>query len=206
MKIVHFYEIGAYKGRTLDVALDQLKDMDISLRVFAFEPFPVYFKCLRKKFGEDKRVNLYQKAIWNAAGELNLYLSSVNKVGHSLYKTKQGVNAESPIQVETITLSSFIKGVKEVPHIRIANVNIEGAEVNMFDDLRDHNMMDAFALYLFSDDEPYPVDVFKVKELASRAPSFVQSLKSAGIRTGKLHHTSLDTNYDIAAFLRRKLQ
>jgi len=207
MKIVHFYEIGAYKGRTLEIAREQLDALgdQVKVRFFAFECYPVYVKMLRKKFRNDERIAIIPKAIWSGKGKAPFYLSTVNKVGHSMYPGKTGVDKEHPIEVPTILFSDWYAKITEVPHIRIMNVNIEGAEVNLFKDLMVHNLVRDFALYLFSDDEPYPVDVFKVDELKPHAKRFIDTIRRLKLRTGKLHHVNVDGNFPIAEFVAHKL-
>ncbi|MDH5716435.1 MAG: FkbM family methyltransferase [Spirochaetia bacterium] len=131
-----FFDIGANAGF---FSLIAGKIAGKSGRVYSFEPLPMNFSAIQEQF---KLNNL------NQCKPFNLALG--NKNGNSLFilpKTLKGkpntftarlahINTSNEetnekIEVQTVTLDSFIKKQKTVPHI--IKIDIEGAEVEMLE-------------------------------------------------------------------------
>lgn len=104
-------------------------------RVFSFEPEPKNFKYLSKNieingYSQD---SAFQKAVSDKNGKTKLYICSYD-TGHHTINQHEGIESyshgrkleENFIEIDTITLDSFMEGKGEVNFIKI---DVEGAEM-----------------------------------------------------------------------------
>ncbi len=104
--------------------------------VYTFEPNPIAFAELEKKFKDDDKVFLYEKAVSVKNEILKLYMYQYNKedqifwsVGASTYQTKDDVDTKDYIEVESIDLLEFIEELNTP--IDILKIDIEGGEYDI---------------------------------------------------------------------------
>lgn len=105
--------------------------------VHAIEPNPIAFRALSKRFDGFKKVSCIEAAAHTQSGEASLYLhkNSTNdplkfSTGSSMLKEKGNIDVNSTILVKTINLGEFIKNLG---HVRILKIDIEGAEVELLE-------------------------------------------------------------------------
>lgn len=101
--------------------------------IYAFEPNPHAFAALQNRFVGQKNMHLYQQAIWIENSKMPLYLhSQANKdqvhysVSSSLYASKDNVDKDSCVEVDTVDFSEFIFSLGR--RIAFVKMDIEGAE------------------------------------------------------------------------------
>lgn len=104
-------------------------------KVFAFEPEPKNYYYLQKniKLNNYNQVSAFQKAVSDRNGKTKLYICDYD-TGHHTINQYNGVEAysrgrrteEHSIEIETVTLDSFLEG--KTDHIDIIKMDVEGAE------------------------------------------------------------------------------
>lgn len=132
-------DCGANIGRVTEIFANT------GAEVFSFEPNPFAFKILSKKFENNSKVNCFQKAVLNKETKVNLYMHQYNKEdnifwsqGSSIYKTKNDVNINDFIEVETVDLIKFIKNLNK--EIDILKLDIEGCEYDVLLSIINENL------------------------------------------------------------------
>lgn len=116
--------------------------------VIAFEPNPYAYKILNERFQNISRVKCINKGVAGKkdCGIKKLFLhekSVENQVmystGCSIVSDKNNVNEETYVEVEMIDLSKFIKLFNK--KIKVLKIDIEGAEVELLNDLLDSGVI-----------------------------------------------------------------
>jgi FkbM family methyltransferase len=121
--------------------------------VYAFEPDPVAFRLLSERFRSHQKVTCLQKAVWTENGFLQFY-QHTDYNGHdidvtvssSLIRKKRNVSGKSRLTVETLNLLEFIK--KLPGNISIIKMDIEGAEIEILEQLISQNIHEQVKLIL----------------------------------------------------------
>lgn len=98
-------------------------------KIFAFEPFPKLFYCLKKTCEENdfKSVELSQLALSNGPGKTWLYLDEENDGGHSLIESKVN-SSPKKIEIELTSLDMW-KSQKNISEISAIKIDVQGAEL-----------------------------------------------------------------------------
>lgn len=115
-------DIGCYKGEILQEVLKRCPQG----KHMAFEPIPVFYKALRKKFSQ-KQINIHNIALSDSAGTTNFNFV-VDAPAYSGLKKRDydGKNPEIEIiEVVTDTLDNVVPRDHQVDLIKI---DVEGAE------------------------------------------------------------------------------
>lgn len=96
-------------------------------KVFSFEPDRTNFACLQKMIGENKCSNttIFNEALGDRSGTIDLYLSSVNKGDHRVYQVEN--EKREKISVPIQTLDVVLKSVGN-PKIDLIKMDVQGAE------------------------------------------------------------------------------
>ena len=110
--------------------------------LFCFEPHPVAFKALNKRFENVSNVKLFDAAVGVVEHKAKLYkhVQSTNdelkySTGSSLYSTKNNVNPNDYYEINVINLPEFIDSLTS--RIFMLKVDIEGAEIELLNKLID---------------------------------------------------------------------
>jgi len=157
--------------------------------VIAFEPNEHAFKVLQTRFANNPRVKCIQKGVSGAksAGIKKLFLHEkadenqvVYSTGSSIIKSKSNVNKNNFVDIELINLCEFLTIFKR--DVKILKIDIEGAEVELLNDLMDHNLLKNIP-YVF-------VETHENKIPDLRIPT--EKLKE---RIEKEHYTNVNLNW-----------
>tara|TARA_B100001057_G_C22482786_1_gene807087 strand:- start:222 stop:587 length:366 start_codon:yes stop_codon:yes gene_type:complete len=108
---LNFVDIGANRGDFIDLALS----LPITTSITAFEPIPLLYKRLNRKYRKRIEVNIRNEAISSKTGPKNFNvnisrpeLSSFEKLTSSARESYQ-VNEIESFEVQCIRLDSFFK-------------------------------------------------------------------------------------------------
>jgi FkbM family methyltransferase len=118
-------DLGAFKGEFAK-KISQL----FHCKVFAIEANPVVFP----ETYHDENVIKFNNAITDKNGAIRFYLAN-NPEGNSIFEAHSAVN-DTFVEVEGITLSSFL-AERGIDYVDILKVDIEGAEIHLFNNLDD---------------------------------------------------------------------
>jgi len=115
-------DIGAHKGDKTNIFLKFFPN----LIFFLFEPFPKYFKILKKKFKNNKKIFIYKLSLSNKKGQKKFFYTNNKKYeeGFSLLKINY---LDKNIIVKAIKLDDFFFKNK----INIIKIDAEGNEPNI---------------------------------------------------------------------------
>lgn len=101
--------------------------------LYIFEPFPENFKQLRRLFGSNPKIKLYEAALFDKDGYANLHLIEKNN-GHSLYDRSHDRTIVDVLQVQSVRLKTFVEE-QEIGQVDLLKLNVEGAEVQILRDI-----------------------------------------------------------------------
>jgi len=102
--------------------------------VYAFEPDPLAFEYLKKRFQQVPNVTLYNQGVWDKKAEIMLYKHKdqdrqemAYTVGSSIIDSKRNVDPNKYETISVIDLSDFIRKVNQ--KIDVIKLDVEGAEI-----------------------------------------------------------------------------
>jgi len=116
--------------------------------VLAFEPNKHAYNILQEKFQNNNRVKCIPKGVAGkkSSGIKKMFLhehAEKNQVlyssGSSIIEDKENVNKNNFIEVEMVNLCEFLKLFKK--KVKVLKIDIEGAEVELLNDLMDENLI-----------------------------------------------------------------
>lgn len=186
-----FVDVGAHIGYFTVLAADLVGP---SGHVYAFEPNPRSFNLLQKniRVNKFKNVTLFNKAVTNKVGELNLYANRLNTGDTRISKPDFESKA---IKVKTTTLDIELKG-KTADFIKIdvqgaEPLVIEGAETTLRSN-KNIKMLIEFWIY-------------GIKQLENDPDVFLNQLKSLNYKIENPMSSKLDVNrYGATLFLQKR--
>jgi FkbM family methyltransferase len=120
--------------------------------VIAFEPNVYAFEILKKRFYNNNRVKCIQKGVSGikSAGPKKMFLHEkaeenqvVYSTGSSILESKININKDNFINIELIDLCHFLIDFKKRVNkeIKILKIDIEGAEIELLNDLMDQDLI-----------------------------------------------------------------
>jgi FkbM family methyltransferase len=130
--------------------------------VHAFEPDPSAFGVLSAKFAETANVTCHNVAVSNKTSKMKLYFREEHNadpvkfsVGSTLNPGKTDIDHELFAEVDVVPLADFLG---QFPHVRMLKLDIEGAEVDVLEDLLDKRLLDRIDLTLVETHEEWIPD------------------------------------------------
>src|SRR3954470_14146073 len=124
----HVLDFGANEG-----AFSQEISTRFGCRCYAVEPNPPLFESIPS----GPRTSKHNLAIASAGSRLQMYISS-NPEASSIYPLSEESGATT-IEVEGVSLEGFI-AANHIPQVDLLKVDIEGAEIAMFDSASDQTL------------------------------------------------------------------
>jgi len=128
-------DCGANEGHVLHRLLKTGAD------AIAFEPHPSAFSELKRRFGIIPGVDCRQKAVGARNETRTLYFASSGpstlkgSVSASLHGEKTNIDPEQKVDVQTVCLSEVLQSLER--RVRVLKIDIEGAEIEVLNDLLD---------------------------------------------------------------------
>lgn len=109
--------------------------------VIAFEPDPLAFAMLQKRFEGNDKIECINKAVHDKAGKTELYFhqdrqrkdDSAYTVSSSLVRDKINIDADNSIEIDTVDIDSFISELSKPVHL--LKLDVEGAEIDILNKL-----------------------------------------------------------------------
>lgn len=126
MKI--FLDVGAYKGETLGVAMEEKYAFD---KLYCFEPVPE--KCVLLRKVADDRVEVFEYGLWNKTRVRKLYNPS--RRGASLFKDKNPNLKDDSLDIKLVRASEWFNKNLNANDDVYLKLNCEGAEWTILDNL-----------------------------------------------------------------------
>lgn len=127
------FDIGAYDGRS---AIEYIKEFP-KAKIFSFEPTKKSFEKLKRNFGENKSITIFNTAFSDFKGETDFHINSSGLTNSLLKLSDTAINneiynlkEETTEKVTVTTLDSFTKEMN-IDKINILKIDVQGAELNV---------------------------------------------------------------------------
>ena len=135
------YDCGANVG----IAMVFFKILYPEVKIVSFEPNPKAFNYIKKNIESNKfkHVYPYQVALSDSNGEIDLYFDEDNLVTGSLNKERDLF--DNAVKVKTVLLSDYLK---EEQSVDILKIDVEGAEIQVFEDITTKNLITKTKTYM----------------------------------------------------------
>lgn len=174
----NYFDFGLWKGTEISWMInDVFPALKINnYRIYGFEACKGYADRLARKYEDNPKVSIINKAVVDKPGNIRLYHAG-NQVGHSVFSTKNNVSSRYE-EVEGIVFSDWLrKNVKGYQAaFNIIKVNIEGSEWYLFNDLVSSGINNNIDIYCGQGH-----DVEKVGELSDKVEAYYNLLKENDI-------------------------
>ncbi|MFC4677466.1 FkbM family methyltransferase [Desulfovibrio legallii] len=120
-------DCGANKGDVTEIFANT------GASVIAFEPHPICYRALKKRFSHNENVKIFNKGVFIKNDRMKLFISNVEEYdplaisqSSSLYRTKTNIDSAKYHDVEVIDITDFIFSIDK--KISILKLDVEGAE------------------------------------------------------------------------------
>lgn len=128
-------DCGAYRGKITDMFVKQ------GAYVHLLEPHPLAYQLLKEKYKLSPRVTCHQAAVVGGNPPTTIRLYNHLYYDHtikwiqasSIFKNKPNIDKANWVDVLTVDLSKFIKGLNTF--VKVVKIDIEGAEFQVISDL-----------------------------------------------------------------------
>ena len=158
--------------------------------VYAFEPNPITFRQLQKRFKDTPGVTCFNQGVLDRNTQLPFYFHEdidpsrednilVKANGSSLLSFKGNVSQKNFVEVEVIDLSEFIQKLNRP--VKILKIDVEGVEYEILNKLIDTGMYRHIEHILVETHEK------KIPELRSKHAALVERISVSGIKNINLN-------------------
>tara|TARA_R110002012_G_C11578522_1_gene605139 strand:- start:130 stop:738 length:609 start_codon:yes stop_codon:yes gene_type:complete len=180
MKQINYIDLGVHSGEEIDIVLNdynQYKEK-FKLSIYGVEADVDWCSQLKYRYEDWEEVKIYNKAISNDNKEIKLFLDN-KRLGSSIFPTKRNVT-DKYILVQGIKITDFIKKyINDFENsINVIKLNIEGAELLVYQDLIDNNMLQYIDLFCGHPSH----DILKVNELSDKIEEYFNIIKNNNIQ------------------------
>jgi len=162
---------------------------NITYNIYGIEAHPKYTEYAKTLFKDYKNIHFYNLAISNKTGIEKLYLQDGKEngdLGNSIFKTKNNVNKNKFYEVESSTFYSFLlkNNINLENSINILKVNIEGAELYLWENFKEYNLTNKFQILCGY----HSHDICKVSELKDYTDYYFNLIKELNINLSHFCH------------------
>lgn len=191
MKHINYFDLGLWKkadelNYMVQYVLPQFKN--VTYTAYGIEACPEYASLIKQKYIDNKNVIIHNKAISNSVGKTNLFIANNNDgLGNSIFRSKNNVDVNNKVEVSTTTFSEWLieNNIDLTNSINILKVNIEGAELFLWEDFKKNNLRNHFQLLCGHPSH----DIYKVSELNDKIDHYKSLLEELNINLMLFCHT-----------------
>ena len=191
MKHINYFDLGLWKkadelNYMVQYVLPQFKN--VTYTAYGIEACPEYASLIKQKYIDNKNVIIHNKAISNSVGKTNLFIADNNDgLGNSIFRSKNNVDVNNKVEVSTTTFSEWLieNNIDLTNSINILKVNIEGAELFLWEDFKKNNLRNHFQLLCGHPSH----DIYKVSELNDKIDHYKSLLEELNINLMLFCHT-----------------
>lgn len=132
-------------GSNIGVAVLYFKKLFPESRIIAFEPNPHTFRLLEKNISVNnlKNVETHNKALWHEETVISFFIDE--NVGTLLGSVRKDRGGDHELKIRTEKLSDLLAQYDKVDMLKM---DVEGAEINVIDDLKRNNMIQKADRYI----------------------------------------------------------
>ena len=122
------FDVGGYKGEFCEKIFSKFK-----CNVYVFEPHPVFFEALKKKFNSNKKIKVFNYGLSDSNNEIIFY---DQENGSSFYKI-----GNKTLLCRVKKFSSVFEE-NRIKKIDLIKINIEGGEYSLMNNIIETNLID----------------------------------------------------------------
>lgn len=190
---INYFDLGLWKtSLEIDLMLDRVlpKFNNIDCNIYGFEAHPGYCESLKRKYIGRNNVNIINLAISDKKGIAKLYLATNEGLGNSIFSTKNNVVQNNSLEVKCDLFSNWLNenNIDLDNSINILKINIEGAELFLFEDIKNNNLRDKFDIVCGHN----MCDILKVKELTEKVEYYNSLVKELDINPVYFCHANIN--------------
>jgi len=179
---INYFDLGLWKfPHEIEIMLNEVfpKLDNITYSVYGFEANFEYANKIKEMYKNEHNISIINLAISNKRGIEKLYLDTKRGLGSSIFSSKPNVNKHQYYSVESNTFSGWINenNIDLNNKINILKVNIEGAELYLWEDIKNHKLRDKFQIFCGS----LSHDILKVPELKNQINYYFNLLKELNV-------------------------
>jgi FkbM family methyltransferase len=134
-----FFDIGANKGEYTSLLIQLIKNKSSNYVIHMFEPVEASYQNILKNIQEQNNIILNKVGVSDSAGSLDIYYNKSGSPLASLYQRdieEYNISLNQHEKINLIRLDSYIQE-KNVKHIHLLKIDVEGHEVSAFNGLGD---------------------------------------------------------------------
>jgi FkbM family methyltransferase len=203
MTHINYFDLGTYLDALeielmLNQVLPQLKN--ITYTIYGVEAHPAYVSLLKDKYIKNDNIKIFNFAISNKEGTEKLYIAR-NPLGNSIFATKNNVDHTNYIETPCKTFSNWLReeNICLENSINIIKVNIEGAELFLYEDLKQAGIGKSFQIVCGHISH----DIQKVGELREKVTYYFDLMKELNINLIRFCGEHPELNIDMVAEINR---
>jgi FkbM family methyltransferase len=179
---INYFDLGLWKtSDEIDIMVEKVfpKFQNITYSVYGIEAYKPYCDDLEKKYINNKNVKIYNLAINDCKKDVFLYMADNAGLGNSIFESKNNVKRNDKHCVAGNTFSNWLieNNINLEKSINILKLNIEGAELFFWEDIKKSNLKDKFNIFCGHPDH----DITKVGELKDKINYYHELLKELKI-------------------------
>ena len=200
-KIIHYYDLGLYKGGEIEIFINICIKNNWDYRVYGVEAHPEYARTLHNKYIDNPKVNIFNYAISQKQEKIKLYLAPSNGgEGNSIYRTKNNV-IDDHYEIQGILFSDMLDNYPNFKtQFNILKFNIEGAEWPLMNNLIDNDLHRYFNIICGAG-----TDIPKVEELKPYLNQYNKLLEDNKIKMYRFCDVNTHYNDDIENLIKIQL-
>ena len=208
---IRYFDLGVFDGGEIDLMINLLSKFQVDYEIYGFEANPSLAKKLITKYKKNIKVKIVPIALGNEEGEAILYLNK-NLVGSSLYKDKNNVLQNKRVPVPLCKFSKWLQdnlSSEWGSEFNIIKANIEGAEWDVWQDLKTANLISNFSLWLGTKEgyDGWSLDLKKIASMKSKASKLTEEMKALGVFVYRFSSfTKRIANSDISAMVSKAIE
>jgi FkbM family methyltransferase len=178
MTHINYFDMGlCYDAAEMHLFINHVvpKFTDTTYSVYGFEADPDSYKVVKNRYKNNINVRIENIAISNSKDKVKLYKSDNGGLGNSIFQSKNNVDPFKFYEIESNTFSNWLteNNIELSNCINILKVNIEGAELYLWEDFKQNNLRDKFQILCGTTVH----DIIKVKELSTKVSYYHDLVK-----------------------------
>jgi len=203
MTHINYFDLGTcLDAIEIELMLNEIlpKLKDVTYTIYGVEAHPAYACMVKDKYLANHNIKIFNFAVSNKEGTEKLYIANT-PIGNSIFANKSNVDRHNSIEIPSKTFSGWLKEEKiQLENaINILKLNIEGAELYVYEDLQRDNLRKYFHVICGHVSH----DIQKVGELSEKVDYYFNLMKELNINLIRWCGEHPERNIDMVAEINR---
>ena len=123
------FDLGGYRGEWAQKIYDRY-----GCNIHVFEPHPEFSKNLYDKFGDNKKITVY---------DFGLYTKTTTTKLSDVGSSSSIITSDDGVDVKLVDIVTFLKNIN-ISRVDLIKINIEGSEYELIDHLYQNDLLQKF--------------------------------------------------------------